>query len=160
MGGGAHGAGQEAAAQRGERHEPDVQLPQDGQDAFLDPSGEQGVLGLDRGDRLDGVGSADRVGSGLRESESADLALGDQLADGARCLLDRRVRVDPVLVVQVDVVGAQPLQRALDRGTDVGRAGVEVPGAVAGVGDQAELGGQNHLVPAPLQCPPEQLSLV
>src|SRR3712207_8292110 len=38
-------------------------------------------------------------------------------------LLDRRVGVDAVQVVEVDVVDAQPLERALDRAADVlGRA--------------------------------------
>jgi len=51
-----------------------------------------------------------------------DLALGHQLGQGADGVLDGRVRVDPVLVVEVDAVGAQPLQGPLDRGPDVRRA--------------------------------------
>jgi hypothetical protein len=54
-----------------------------------------------------------------------DLALGHQLGQRANRVLDRRVRVDPVLVVEVDAVGTQPLQGALDRGPDVRRARVE-----------------------------------
>jgi hypothetical protein len=57
-----------------------------------------------------------------------DLALLHQLGDGADGVLDRDLRVDPVLVVQVDVVGAQPAQGALDGGGDVGRAAVQLPG--------------------------------
>jgi hypothetical protein len=53
-----------------------------------------------------------------------------------------------VLVVQVDVVGAQPPQRAVDRGAYVRRAAVEVAGAAAGVGDHAELGRHHDLVAA------------
>jgi hypothetical protein len=34
----------------------------------------------------------------------SDLALGDEIGDGCRCLFDRRLGVDPVLVVEVDVV--------------------------------------------------------
>ena len=74
------------------------------------------------------VGSADRVGPGLGQADVADLALRDQLGEGADGVLDGRVRVDPVLVVQVDVVGAEPLQGPFDRGADVRRAAVEVPG--------------------------------
>jgi hypothetical protein len=40
----------------------------------------------------------------------ADLASGDQVPYGAAHLLDRHVRVDPVLIEQVDMVGPQPLQ--------------------------------------------------
>ena len=43
-----------------------------------------------------------------------DLSLGNQLGQGANGVLDRGVRVDPVLVVKVDAVGAQPLQGAFD----------------------------------------------
>ena len=72
-------------------------------------------------------------------------------------VLDRRVRVDPVLVVQVDVVGAEPLQGALDGGADVGRAAVEHAGAASGVRHQAELRRHHDLVAATLDGPPDQL---
>jgi hypothetical protein len=52
-----------------------------------------------------------------------------------------------VLVVQVDVVGAEPGQRALDRGADVGAA-VHHTGPAAGMGDEPELGRQHHLIAA------------
>ena len=127
-----------------------------GRTRVLEVAGPQGVLRLQRGDRVDGVGAADRVGPGRGQADVADLALGDELGDRADGVLDRRVRVDAVLVVQVDVVGAQPSQRALDGGADVGRAAVEVPRALAGVGDQAELGGQHDLVAAALQRPADE----
>jgi hypothetical protein len=63
----------------------------------------------------------------------ADLALGHQLGQCPDGVLDRRVRVDPVLVVQVDVVRAEPPQGAFDRGADVRRAAVERPRAGTGV---------------------------
>ena len=62
-----------------------------------------------------------------------------------------RVRVDPVLVVEVDAVGAQPLQGAFDRGPDVRRAAVEHSGATAGVRDEAELRRQHDTVAAPFE---------
>ena len=86
----------------------------------------------------------------------ADLALGDELGQGADGLLDGGLRVDAVLVVQVDVVGAEPLQGALDRGADVRRAAVEDAGAATGVRDDAELRGQHHLVAAVLDGPADQ----
>ena len=60
------------------------------------------------------------------------------------------LRVDAVLVVQVDVVGAEPRQRAFDRGADVGGAAVDDAGSAAGVGDETELGRHHHLVAAAL----------
>jgi hypothetical protein len=50
------------------------------------------------------------VCAGLGEAKVLDLALVDQLLDGAGDLLDRDVGIDPVLVEQVDAVGAKPLQ--------------------------------------------------
>ena len=86
-----------------------------------------------------------------------DLALGDELCEGADGVLDRGVGVDTVLVVQVDAVGAEPLQRPLKRGADVIRAAVQVVGTAAGVGDEAELGGEYDLVAAILDRPSDKL---
>jgi hypothetical protein len=58
----------------------------------------------------------------------ADLALGDQPGQRADGVLDRGVGVDAVLVVQVDVIGAKPTQRTLDRGTDFRRAAIQDTG--------------------------------
>ena len=56
------------------------------------------------------MGAADGLDARLGEAEVLDLALLDQLLDGAGDLLDRDVRVDAVLVEQVDPVGPQPPQ--------------------------------------------------
>ena len=53
------------------------------------------------------VGATDRGGAGLGQADVADLALRDQLGESADGLLDRRLRVDPMLVVEVDVVDAE-----------------------------------------------------
>ena len=57
------------------------------------------------------MGAADRLRARLRQAEVPDLAFRDQLPDGAGDVLDRHVRVDAVLVEQVDAIGPQPLQR-------------------------------------------------
>ena len=62
-----------------------------------------------------------------------------------------------MLVVQVDVIGVEPLERALERRADVGRAAVNVPRALARVRDEAELRGQHHLVAPAFQRPPDEL---
>ena len=115
----------EALAERGIRHEADAEFAQQRQHLGLVVAGPQRVLRLQRGDRVHGVGAADRVDPGLGQPDVADLALGDQFGDGADGVLDRGVRVDPVLVVQVDVVGVEPSQRAFNGGADAGRAAVE-----------------------------------
>jgi len=74
---------------------------------------------LQGGHCLDGVGLPNGVYPGLGETEVADLSLVDQLLDRAGHVLDRHVGIDPVLVKKVDVVGAQPAQRALEHFADV-----------------------------------------
>src|SRR2546425_8776474 len=103
------------------------------------------------------VGAADRGGTGLGQPDVADLAFGDQLAESASGVFDGRVRIDSVLVVQIDVVGAQPLQGTFDRDADVRRAAVEDAGAAPGVRDDAELCGQHYLVAAVLDGPSDQV---
>ena len=110
---------------------------------------------------MDGVGSADGVDACFGEAEVEDLALVDQLCDRACGLLDRRVPVDTVLVVQVDVVGTEAGQRSLDGGADVGRAAVDRAGDhPIAVRDEAELGGDDDVVAAALQCPADDLLTV
>ena len=79
-----------------------------------------------------------------------DLALAHQLGQHADGVLDGSARVDAVLVVQVDAVGAQPLQRALDSSTDVGGAAVDHAALAPGVRDEPELRGDHNLVAAAL----------
>jgi len=102
------------------------------------------------------MGAADGVHPGLGQADVADLALGDQLGQGADGVLDRGVGVDAVLVVQVDVVGAEPTQRTLDRGADVRGAAVEDTGAASGVGDHAKLGRHHDLVATASDGPAEE----
>src|SRR2546425_9058236 len=54
------------------------------------------------------------------------------------------------------MVSAQPLEGALDGDADVRRAAVEDAGAAAGVRDDAELRGQDHLVAAVLDGPSDE----
>ena len=142
--------GEQAVAERRVGDEADPELAQQRQDLRLHVAGPQRVLGLKRGDRLHGVCAADGLGGCLGEAEVQHLALGDQVGDGLRGLLDRGVRVDAVLVEQVDVVGAQALERPFDRGLDVRGTAVDHAGAAAGVGDEPELRGDLDLVAAAL----------
>ena len=73
-----------------------------GSNSVLRAAPPQRVLALDGGDRLHGMRAADRLHAGLGEAEVLDLALGDQLLDRAGDLFDRHVRVDAVLVEEVD----------------------------------------------------------
>ena len=58
-------------------------------------------------------------GGRLGQAEVADLPGRDELGHGADGLLDRDGLVDAVLVVEVDVVDAEPLQAGVAGGPDV-----------------------------------------
>ena len=97
------------------------------QDLRLGLAPPQRVLALQRRDRLDGVRAADRLHAGLGQAEVLDLALADQFLHRAGHVLDRHVRIDAVLVEQVDAVGPQPLERRLDHLAGCARAGCPAP---------------------------------
>ena len=104
-------AGQKAAAERAVGDEADPELTHGVEDLVLGIARPQRVLGLQRRDRVDRVRAADRLGRRLRQPEEADLAGVDQLGHRADGLLDRHPGVDPVLVVEVDVVDGEAPQR-------------------------------------------------
>jgi hypothetical protein len=54
------------------------------------------------------VSAANGRASGLGQTEVSDLPLLDQLLHSTGDVLDRHVRIDAVLIVQIDVVGLQP----------------------------------------------------
>ncbi len=105
------------------------------------------------------VGARDRLGRRLRESEKADLAGVDQHRHRADRLLDRDVGVDPMLVVEVDVIDAETPQRSVARGEHVFRAPVDPAlGGILAVAHDPELGRQHDLVaPARDRAADEQL---
>ena len=84
-----------------------------------------------------------------RGPDVADLALADEIGEGAEGLLDIGVRAGPVHLVEVDVVGAQPAQRVLDLAHDPAAGPAAVVGLVAH--RHEELGGQDDVVAAALQ---------
>ena len=98
---------------------------------------------------MDGVRAADRRGGGLREAEVADLPLADELGHRADGLLDRDRPVDAVLVVEVDRLDAEPLQRAVAAGADVLRPAVDAEEGALRVAHVPELRREDDLV-APL----------
>ena len=85
-----------------------------GQHLLLGTPPPQRVLALDGGHRLHGMGAADRPGGSLRHPEVLHLAGLDEVLDCAGDVFDGHVRVDSVLVVEVDDLDAEPLQRAVD----------------------------------------------
>src|SRR5689334_14688035 len=115
--------GEEAAAERAVGDEADPELADGVEHLALGIPSPERPFRLQRRDRMDGVRAADRPSAGLGEAEMLHLSGLDQLGHRADRLLDRRFRVDAVLVVKVDVIDAEPPQRGIDCLVDVlGRA--------------------------------------
>ena len=128
------------------------------EDLVLEVAGEEGVLGLERGDRVDRVGPADGGRRGLGEPEVADLAGLHELGHRADGVLDRDRLVDAVLVVEVDVVDPEPLERGVAGRADVVGGSVDADHAAVRESLVAELGGELDLVaPAGDRLADEQL---
>ena len=116
---GVHLPREEAPPERAERDEADPELLERRHHLRFGFSRPQRVLALERGDGLDHVRAADGLRRRLREAEVFDLALLDQIEDGARDVLDRHIRVDTVLIEQIDRLDAQPSQRSIRDLSDV-----------------------------------------
>lgn len=140
-------------------YEADAELAEQRENLGLDVAGPQGVFGLQGCYRVYGVGTADGGGPGLGQSDVADLALDDEVGQRADGLLDGGVRVDAVLVIEVDVVGSEPLERAFDSRLDIAGAAVDDSGAAAGVRDQTELRRDDDIIAPPLTALPTISSL-
>src|SRR5580692_13093479 len=112
--------------------------------------GPQGVLGLKRSDRVHGMRTSDRVRASLGQTDEAHLALGDQLSENANCFLNRGTRVHPVLVVEVDVVSPEALERTFDCDADALGAAVRDADLSSRVRENAELRRHHDLVPSTL----------
>ena len=91
---------------------PDAQLLQGRQKRLFGSTPPQRVLALDRRDRLDGVCPPDRRDARFGEPEVPDLARGDQVLHRPGHILDGNVRVDSMLVEEVDVIGSKASERA------------------------------------------------
>ena len=79
----------------------------------------------------------------------ANLAGGDELGHRANRVLDRRRRVDAVLVVEVDVVDTEARERGVAGPAHVGGAAVDRARRRVAIEADAELGRQEDLVAAP-----------
>src|SRR5438552_7950383 len=136
-------ARQEALAEGTEWHKPDAELLQGRQQLFLRASPPQGILALHGRHRLHCVRAADRAHAGFRHAEVFHLALRNQFLDRSRHVFDRHVRVNAVLIIEIDHIGPEPFQRPFDAPLDaIGPAGLHL---LSVLDFDAELGGNHDL---------------
>ena len=81
-----------------------------GRTSFSGLAPPQRVLALQRRHRLDRVRAANRLHAGLGQTEVLDLALANQVLHRTRDVFDRHVRIDTVLIEEIDPVGPEPFQ--------------------------------------------------
>jgi hypothetical protein len=104
-----------------------------------------------------GRGSSDGGRRSFAEPEVLHLAGPHQLGHRADRLLDRHGVVDAVLVVEVDVVDAEPRERRVARRAHVFRCAANAEEGAGSRADVAELRGQHHLVAATLDGASDEL---
>ncbi|MNI29551.1 hypothetical protein D3C73_833710 [compost metagenome] len=141
-------AGQKPSAQWAIRHKGDAQALAGRQaTVFFLIAAPQRVLALQRTDRMNLVRSLQGRRRGLAQAQITHLAGTDQFGHGADGFFDGHLRIDTVLVIQVEGVHAQAFQAAVDGLANVFRPTVDAPGSgVRRVADDTELAGQEHLV--------------
>ena len=105
------------------------------------------VLALHGRHGQDGMRPADRLRAGFGQPEVLHLTGLHEFLDGARDILDRHVRIDAMLIQQVDRVDAKPLERSLDGLLDVRRLAVRTdePRAAVRLHLEPELRGDDDL---------------
>ncbi len=52
--------------------------------------------------------ASDGIGAGFGQTEIADLAATNQLGHRAYGFLDRSLRIDPMLIIEIDAINAEP----------------------------------------------------
>ncbi len=107
------------------------------------------LLGADQG----------RAGS-LAQPQVAHLAGLHQLGHGAHRVFDRHLGIDPVLVVEIEMLDAQPAQTALHRLTHVVGPAIHPTGIRIFAAHQTELAGQEYLLAASAQGSAQQFLVV
>ena len=141
-------AGQHAAPQRGPREHADAERDGRGDHLALDPALQQRVLGLDRGEPDLALEQARRAGhlpaGVVGQPDVAGAPAGDGEPQRGHRLVERGARVGRLDEPQVDVVGPQAPQGAVQRRQEPAARGVHDP-AVAGAPD-AGLRAQHDLV--------------
>ncbi len=154
-------AGQQTAREREVREQPDPEPLADRDQVALGLAREPRVLVLRRDERRkpalgrDAVGLLDLRRAQVRRADEPHLALAHELVHRAERLLDRGHAVGPVVLVEIDVVGAEPPQRAFDRRADVLRRAARDRVVVA-ASSPTELGRDHRPVAAPRERAAEE----
>src|SRR2546427_6833319 len=149
--------GEEPAPERAVGHEADPELAARRQDLVLGVARPQRILGLQRADRVHGVRAAQRRRRRLGEPQVAHLARAHELLHRPDRFLYGDGAVHAMLVVQIDVLHAQPLEGGIARLAHVLRPPVDAQPSAVRAAYVAELRSEDHPVAAAPDRPAHQL---
>src|SRR5208337_4507024 len=100
---------------------------------------------LESSHRLHCVSTANRLYACFGQTEVFDLTFLDELFDRASDIFNRHIRIDPVLIEQIDHSGLQPFERRVGNSPDALWPAVEALMRVSVF--EAELGCDHYLFP-------------
>src|SRR5207245_5476736 len=152
-------AREKAPPQGAIRHEADAQLSAGWEHLVFGITRPQGIFSLKRRDGMGGMSPANGLWPCLRKPEKTHLPLAHKIRHGSHGLLNGRVRVHAVLVVEINAPDTETAQAGLTSGANVFRSAIDPTYIDIGTSDNAELGGQNHLVAAPPNRSPDHIRI-
>jgi len=95
---------------------------------------------------MDGVRATDRLHPCFRKSEVPDLAFLNQILNRSRHVFDWHLRINAMLIEEIDVVGLQSLERRFGNLLDVLRPAIGADLLPVGIKFETELGGHHYLI--------------
>src|SRR5436190_8133171 len=149
--------GKKSTTQRTVRNEPNSQLSAGGENLVLGIARPEGIFGLQGSDGMNLHSSSQRLRSRFREPDMADFAFLHELRHCAYGLFNWRIRIDAMLVVQVDTVYTEAPQTSLARFANVFRLAVYTPHLWVGwIANNAEFCGDHNLIALAFDGFPDQ----
>ena len=107
------------------------------------------------GDRMNGVGPAQRGGRNFRQTDGSDLSLGHQIGHGSHGLLHGNVRIQAVQVIEIDDIDTQPLQAFFAGCGNIFGSPADAHRTVL-VSHETKFGGDQHILATVFQHPGNQ----
>src|SRR6266849_10637214 len=151
-------AGKKASSKRAVGDEADAEFAAGCEDFLFRIARPKRILCLQRSYGMHLRGAAQSVDPGFRQADMSNLALLDQFCQGANRLFNRRIGIDAMLVIEVDVLDAQPLQTSFAGLLHVvGLAADTADVGIARIADNSELCGQHDLVALALDRSSDEL---
>src|SRR6266851_782368 len=89
-------------------------------------------------------GATQGFGTGFRQTQSAHFAGGNKFGHGAHGFLDGNVRIDTMLIVEVDGFYAEAFKASVTGAADVRRRAIESASGALGIDAEAELSGHDN----------------